>query len=91
MPPVATRTFTTAALAAMLSKSVGDDVALASVAAAAAKLGLRRQDFTGSEALTLFGVIAEGEGVIAVAARFLRSRLIAQFSREDLEARSRIG
>lgn len=81
--------YSTVALAAMLSKSVGDDVALERVTRAAGHLRLPTGDITADDALALFAVIAEGEGVIAVAARFVRSRLIAQFSREALETRVR--
>jgi hypothetical protein len=83
------RTFSTVALAAMLSKSVGDDVALETVTRAAWHLRLPTGDISSDDALALFAVIAEGEGVVAVAARFVRSRLIAQFAREALETRAR--
>ena len=83
------KTFSTVALAAMLSKSVGDDVALETVVRAADHLRLPVGDIRADDALAIFAVIAEGEGLVAVAARFVRSRLIAQFSREALETRVR--
>lgn len=83
------RSYSTIALAAMLSKSVGDDVALDVVTRAAWHLRLPTGEVSPDDALKLFAVIAEGEGLVAVAARFVRSRLIAQFSREALEMRAR--
>lgn len=89
MTAPAPRSFTITAVAAMLSKSVGDDVALASVTEAVARLSLPGDELSEADALALFATIADGEGVIAVAARFIRSRLIAQFSREHLEQRAK--
>ncbi|HWB76956.1 MAG TPA: hypothetical protein VG755_18440 [Nannocystaceae bacterium] len=87
LPPK--KTYSTVALAAMLSKSVGDDVALDNVMRAVWHLRLPSGEITPDDALALFGVIAEGEGLVAIAARFVRSRLIAQFAREALETRAR--
>ena len=82
------RTYSIAELGVMLSKSVGDDVALETVMRAAKNMGLPPGDIAADDALRLFAVVAEGEGVVAIAARFVRSRLIAQFSREALEGMS---
>jgi hypothetical protein len=71
-------------VAAMLSKSVGDDAALAAVREHATRLGFG--DVLDEHAvLTVLEAIATEPGLVGVTARFCRSRLIAQFSRENLE------
>jgi hypothetical protein len=80
-------TFDLPSIAALLSKSVGDDMALSVVRDAARKLGVIDAVLDQDCTLEILAVVATNPGLIGVSARFCRSRLIAQFSREDLERR----
>jgi hypothetical protein len=78
-------TFDLPSIAALLSKSVGDETALTVVRAAARKLGVIGSVLDQDRTLEILEEVATSPGLIGVTARFCRSRLIAQFSREDLE------
>lgn len=77
-------------LAALLSKSVGDDAALAVVREQATRLGLGGM-LDERQVLAVLEGIAARPGLVGVTARFCRSRLIAQFSRENLERQRTAG
>lgn len=67
-----------------LSASVGREKARAALDDAAQHLGLSVSTLTQDQTLALLAHIAEDEGLLALAARFTRSRLMAQWATERL-------
>lgn len=71
-------------VADLLSKSVGDDAARDIVREQVLAFGFAAP-FDEQQVLQVLEAIASRPGLVGVTARFCRSRLIAQFSRENLE------
>lgn len=74
-------------LAAALSSSVGEEKARETIAEAAEGLGFDADPLPHDDALEVLAQIAAGDGLLALTARFTRSRLMARWATESLKRR----
>lgn len=77
-------TVVVADLVAVLGGSIGDDKARVLILDACAELELDTRGFTRADALEVLDRLAAIPGVVGVASRFGRSRLMLQWARDDL-------
>lgn len=74
-------------LVGVLGGSIGDDKARRLVLDTLADMELDTRGFTRADALTVLDKLSETPGIVGVASRFARSRLMLQWARDDLRAR----
>jgi hypothetical protein len=74
-------------LVAVLGGSIGDDKARGLILDTLADLQVDTRGFTRADALAVLETLAETAGIVGVASRFARSRLMLQWGRDDLRAR----
>ena len=73
-------------LVAVLGGSIGDDKARRLVLDTLTDLQLDTRSFTRPDALKVLETLSETPGIVGVASRFGRSRLMLQWARDDLRA-----
>ncbi len=66
-------------LLAFLAPSLGEEKGLEAIAAYAAKIEVSGPTYTRAEALRMFELMAQAEGMLGVVARFVRARFILKF------------
>jgi hypothetical protein len=79
-----TCTVVVADLVAVLGGSIGDDKARRLVLDTLTELQVDTRRFTRAEALKVLETLAETPGIVGVASRFGRSRMMLRWARDDL-------